>query len=82
MNQVTSCNKLMKQVFSYMRYLKLSEISLPVKPISLGETQSLQTLHASLLIFSVEAKETLLLPYRQCEIGAFERPRPVHISRT
>ena len=32
--------------------------------------------------FSSETKEKLLLPYRQCEIGAFERPRPVHISRT
>ncbi len=38
--------------------------------------------HRDLAIFSVEAKETLLLPYRQCKMGGSERPRPVHISRT
>jgi hypothetical protein len=70
----------MKQEYSYMRYPspKLSEMILPVQPISLGEANSMHILHGTLSIFSVEAKDTLLLPYRQCEIGALELPRPVH----
>ena len=52
---------------------------LPVSLIVVGDFMQIH--HESLLIFSVESEETLLRPNRQCEIGAFERPRPEFICR-
>ena len=66
-----------------MRYLELIKDQLPVRPVSLVVVGNfMKIFDASLLIYSVEAEETLLLPNRQCEIGAFERPRPELICRT
>ncbi len=55
---------------------------MPVRPVSLVVGNFVHILHASLLIFSVEAEETLLLPNRQCKIGVFKRPLPEFICGT